>query len=438
MLAHRYALIHQRILRHELFRPTDLGHSRSSKAVLQHKLTPVESLLGKSSAQTASSTLLLLGILIQIEEGQYYLEDPSGQVLLSFQDCIAVDGFFVTESCILLVEGNFQDGILYVQRMGHPLLETRETSLKSIQQQVFHPSFALKNNTMPESDSSIVLLADLHLDQPSVLQQLEGLLATYENYSPYRLPLFCFQGNFLSTDPALRSSNQNTSIRQALEELATLIAKYPNLARNAHFVLVPGPNDGVGHVLPLPPLTAPQSFGQKVTHVHWGSNPTRITWSGREMVVFRYDLLHLLQREQVLLQEKATPEELNDEDAMHRRQPHCRLVKTILDQGHLVPVQNVPVYWNYDHALSLYPLPDSLVLAGDASSAYHEVYGGCDVIHPGSLAGQGSYAVYSPTVKDRNDRDNDDDDDDDSIDSHVQAQRVELCQLGDENGRQCD
>jgi hypothetical protein len=76
------------------------------------------------------------------------------------------------------------------------------------------------------------------------------------------------------------------------------------------------------------------------------------------------------------------------------------------------------------------------VLAGDASSAYTEVYGGCDVIHPGSLAGQGSYAVYSPTVKDRNDKDNDDDDDDDSIDSHVQAQRVELCQLGDENGRQ--
>jgi DNA polymerase epsilon subunit 2 len=185
-------------------------------------------------------------------------------------------------------------------------------------------------------------------------------------------------------------------------------------------------------------LTAPVSFGQKVTHVHWGSNPTRITWSGREMVVFRYDLLHLLQREQVLLQDKATLDECNDDDAMHRRQPHCRLVKTILDQGHLVPVQGVPVYWNYDHALSLYPLPDALVLAGDASSAYHEVYGGCDVIHPGSLAGQGSYAVYSPTVKDRNggsDNADNADDDDNSIDSHVEAQRVELCQLGDDNGR---
>jgi DNA polymerase epsilon subunit 2 len=430
MLANRYALIHQRILRHELFRPTDLGHSRS-KAVLQHKLTPVESLLGKTSAQTTSSTLLLLGILIQIEEGQYYLEDPSGQVLLSFQDAVPVDGFFVTESCILLVEGTFQDEILYVQRMGHPLLETRETALKSIQQQVFHPSFALKPNNALESESSIVLLSDLHLDQPRVLQQLEGLLATYENYTPYRLPLFCLMGNFLSTDPALRSGNQHTSIRQALEELANLIGKFPNLARNAHFVIVPGPNDGAGHVLPLPPLSAPQTFKQKVSHVHWGSNPTRITWSGREMVVFRYDLLHLLQREQILLQDnnKATIDDM-DEDALHRRQPHCRLVKTILDQGHLVPVQGVPVYWNYDHALSLYPLPDALVMSGDASAPYHEVYGGCDVIHPGSLVGQGSFAVYSPFV---NDEDNDDDD---STDSHVPTNRVELCHLGEDTGRQ--
>lgn len=443
MLSQRYALVHQRILRNELFRPTELGHAQRKATALQHKLTPIESLLGKT-AQNTSNTLLLLGILVQVEEGHYYLEDPSGQVLLSFQDAAPVDGFFVTEHCILLTEGTFQDGIFYVQRMGHPLLETRETSLQAIQQQVFHPSFALHSNkttsAVVNNDASVVTLSDVHLDQPRVLQHLEGLLATYENYSPRRLPLFLFMGNFLSmpADFSGRSSSSggsggHMSMRQAMEELANLVAKFPNLARHAHFCLIPGPNDGVGHVLPFPPLPVQPAVQNKVAHVHWGSNPCRITWNGRELVAFRYDLLHVLQREQVLLQDAINYADDNDdddmdEDAKHRRQPHCRLVKTVLDQGHLIPVQGVPVYWNYAHALQLYPLPDALVLGGDhVPVPYHEVYGGCDVIHPGSLHdSDGSYAVYAP------DRDNDDEH---SANCEFAATTVEFCQLGDDSSR---
>ncbi len=41
------------------------------------------------------------------------------------------------------------------------------------------------------------------------------------------------------------------------------------------------------------------------------------------------------------------------------------LCATLLQQSHLcpVPLEAQPVFWNYDHALHLYPIPDVLVLA---------------------------------------------------------------------------
>lgn len=41
------------------------------------------------------------------------------------------------------------------------------------------------------------------------------------------------------------------------------------------------------------------------------------------------------------------------------------LCATLLQQSHLcpVPLESQPVFWNYDHALHLYPIPDVLVLA---------------------------------------------------------------------------
>lgn len=42
-----------------------------------------------------------------------------------------------------------------------------------------------------------------------------------------------------------------------------------------------------------------------------------------------------------------------------------QFVKTILSQGHLTPLSLYvsPVYWAYDYALRVYPVPDMLVVA---------------------------------------------------------------------------
>ena len=377
MLAQRYALVHQRLLRHDLFRPSQLGHeARTSSG--QHQLTPIESLLGKKSL---AKTFLLLGILIQIEEGSYYLEDPTGQIPVSFHDATAVDDFFVTEHCILLVEGSFHDGTLYIQRVGHPLLETRDVSIAAMQQQLAHPLFA-KPVAPDGDDPTFVIMSDVHLDQPRVLQQLESLFATYEKVSSAKLPLFVLMGNFSST---CRDS-------PPMDELASVLSAFSNLSKNAHFVLVPGPNDSPQQVLPLPPIAARLA---RVANVHMATNPSRIFYKGRELVLFCYNTLHLLQRKQIMLPSiELKDSDSLDEDANQPRQ-HTRLIKTLLDQAHLLPLQGVPIFWNYDHALRLYPLPDALILGGDAvKESFHEIYGGCHVMHAGSMGDNGSYAVF--------------------------------------------
>jgi DNA polymerase epsilon subunit 2 len=263
-----------------------------------------------------------------------------------------------------------------------------------MQQQLSHPHYVQRIGSESDEDEepTFVILSDVHLDQPRVLQQLEALLATYENYSPSRLPLFVFMGNF---------SSSTTRTAPPLDELATVLSAFANLSKHAHFVLVPGPNDSAQQVLPLPPLSAKMP---RVAHVHWATNPSRIYYKGREVALFCYNVLHTLQRKQICLPvvpQSSAETDLNDsmddeEKSSHERHLHQRLVRTLLDQGHLLPVQGIPVFWNYDHALRLYPLPDALILGGDAvKDGFHEVYGGCDVVHAGSLANDsGNYAIY--------------------------------------------
>ena len=128
MFAQRYALIQQRILRNELFQPKLIvtrGPSTSTSQTKNnnnasaaggggetHTLTPVESLLGRSGVR------YLLGMIVQVEEGKYYLEDHTAQVPLNFSQASLLTDGFVTENCIVLVEGEAIDGVLHVHNMG--------------------------------------------------------------------------------------------------------------------------------------------------------------------------------------------------------------------------------------------------------------------------------------------------------------------------------
>ena len=56
-------------------------------------------------------------------------------------------------------------------------------------------------------------------------------------------------------------------------------------------------------------------------------------------------------------------------------------------QAHLspLPLHVVPIYWNYDHVMRLYPLPD-LVVVADKQSSYTHTNSECTIINPVSDA----------------------------------------------------
>ena len=403
-MAQRYALIHQRLMRNDLFRTNDLHNKRK----VQHRIAPVESLIGHASDD---EKILLLGIISETDEKVFHLEDPTGSIRVSFAQAQKMGSFFLTEHNIVLATGFVHEDVFYIDEIGNPFWEERSISLKAIQQHVSHPLF--NHSNLPEDDAPMVLLSDVHLDQPRTLQQLEGLLASYEPFAAHALPLFVFMGNFCS------QPSQLDQVRQGLDQLALLIHRFQNLRDNAHFVLVPGPNDGVTPVLPYVPLKS-RNLQHRVKNVHFASNPCRLRWKGQETTIFRYDLLSLFQQRQIRLPEKTDPGE--------HLEAHCRMIRTILDQGHLIPISNVPVFWNFDHTLRLYPLPDTLVLGGDNAEAYSEVYGGCRVIHPGTFLDGGSYAEFAPS-NDLLDYENDDEVLEDAEDSIVTFRKI----VGDAN-----
>lgn len=101
--------------------------------------------------------------------------------------------------------------------------------------------------------ATFIVLSDVHLDDPQVMKHLDILFQGFESVLP---SLFVLMGDFLSGSVGGGAgSNSLQDFKEYLDELATLILKYPRLAEFSKFVLVPGPNDpGSSRALPRHPV----------------------------------------------------------------------------------------------------------------------------------------------------------------------------------------
>ncbi|KAL9179655.1 hypothetical protein ACHAXT_008945 [Thalassiosira profunda] len=378
MFAQRYALVRQRILRQDVFRPTLVRGRAAQNAGGTHALTPVESLLGRGGVR------YLLGMIVQVEEGKYYLEDHTAQVPLNFSQASLLTDGFVTENSIVLVEGEAVDGVLHVHNMGSPIVENRADAVGSIGLQntdIFDSIGSLSElEKLQEQeiehgeDGTFVILSDVHLDSPSVLEKIERMLEGYGDFEP--LPIFVFMGNFSSRPLDARAA------MGCFDDLANVIGKFPSVARDGRFVFVPGPNDP-WHQRSAAPRTHPERLhGQFEVE----ATPAGCGTSRRRSSFFRDDLVGKMRRHCLL-----EPREDNDDDGddemlgevSGQRRLSRHAIKTVLDQGHLspLPLSASPVYWKHDHSLRLYPFPDALVV-GDRVDQYYENYEGCDAVNP--------------------------------------------------------
>ncbi|KAL1130189.1 hypothetical protein AAG570_013127 [Ranatra chinensis] len=378
----RYTVLQQKTLRNKLFRSTTQGNS-------QFRLCTIDSLL---SVTSSVNNIIVLGMIAQLKEEKYYLEDPTGIVPLDLAETIYHDGLFA-ETCFVLVEGCYRDGILFVKAIGLPPREPSDVS------RIYFGSpnsfggpldLHIRNNRKllniekRRTDSMFVFISDIWLDQPKVLEKLEML---FDGYSQTPPTAFILMGNFLSGQ---KGSQHFSALRSGFRSLGDIISQYSELANNSKFILVPGPIDlPNANILPRPefPDTLVAELKNRLKHLTLASNPCRIRYCTQEIVLIRENILTKLCRNSIHFPEtKDIP---------------LHFVKTIICQSHLAPLSlNVcPLYWGYDAALQLYPCPDMIVV-GEQQKPFSVCYNDCNVINPGSFSkGEFTFKVYYPATK---------------------------------------
>lgn len=236
--------------------------------------------------------------------------------------------------------------------------------------------------------------------------------------------------------------------KEHFDALAAVLAEFQQLIAHTSLVFVPGDNDAwpsafsAGAATPLPRKPVPALFTNRVRRavaeanrevwgpgkakgkegeIVWASNPSRLCWFGvrGEMAILRDDLAGRLHRTSIRfgkpdndddaeeLPDANASTNIDDESQEHMdldlaqvastaerqasldsdTQTARALTRTILSQSHMspFPLSVRPLHWDYAHALNLYPLPTSLILADAEAPAYVVKYCGCTVMNPGPL-----------------------------------------------------
>ncbi|ATY58980.1 DNA polymerase epsilon subunit [Cordyceps militaris] len=304
------------------------------------------------------------------------------------------------------------------------------------------------------SRGRVVVIGELNLDQPRALQALRKILALYGAEPVGCAPVaFVLAGNFTQHAVMARGGSSGGSIeyKEYFDALASALADFPTLLQTSTFIFVPGDNDGwvsaftAGASTPVPRHPVPDLFTSRVRRAFatanaeagaaargvpgsavWASNPARVSLFGpnHELVLFRDDMSARLRRTSVRLKkdtygsgtaaetDNAQTQAVAAPDSMDPTQEAPavtttttslpqdvrsaqKLVKTLLDQGHLAPFRTAtrPIHWDFASALHLYPLPTAMVLVDASAPPFCVTYEGCHVMNPGTVLVPGRKAV---------------------------------------------
>lgn len=394
----RYQLILQRLKRNPMFNPPAVL-TASNNNETYHKLMTTDSLKsidlearGSSGYEEGESNMLVLfGMISQIREGVFYLEDTTGNVPLDLNRAQITCGMFV-ETTMVLAQGIYNGNAFEVKVLGFPPLEGRETSLGLFRSTNFFGGTynyrqheELLQLEKSNQDAMMVVMSDVWLDQPKVLRKLREM---FEGYSQQGMLPNCFVliGDF-SREP-YGSDNGYITLRDHFQELANILIHYPMISKHSQFIFVPGPKDpGPADVIPRPPLSQvlTQPIRDVLKHVTFTSNPCRLRYGTQEIVIFRENLVSKMRRHCIINPDMNVSSSIS-----------THLVRTILDQSHLCPLPHHlrPSYWGYDHSLRLYPLPSSVIIA-DKYEPFDIDMDGVSCFNPGSfLSTDFSFVVY--------------------------------------------
>lgn len=395
----RYELMLSKTLRNERFKPPLSGVSAVSKKSTYFELTGVESL------RAGQNEKLVLGMLTQLEENSWFLEDTNGAIRLDLSQVSTTAGFHTDGSFVIaqgvLHEEESSDPIFMVSAMGTPPLEEREQTIDVLgkdanlfggQFDLFHTETLLELEKAAV-DSIFLFLSDVALDNSPVLAGLRHLFQGYleDNVVPTVIVLM---GSFLS-HPFGQKGSDIEVLQEGFSQLGEMIkTDFPQLAESSTFVLIPSTNDaGPGNVLPRPSLpkfiTRGLITALGAKNVHLATNPCRIRYMTQELVFMRDDIM------QKMVRHCSIKPDFNESGLMCEH-----LFKTLVDQSYLCPLPLTarPLLWAHHHSLWLFPTPHVVVTA-DKVDGFICHYGGSLGLNPGSFSTDFSFQVYLPAER---------------------------------------
>ncbi|KAK9464513.1 DNA polymerase alpha/epsilon subunit B-domain-containing protein [Lipomyces arxii] len=424
VLQSRYHLLYHRLLRSEEFQPPSF---HSSNAGNWHAISQIKNLLGRHG-----KSFLLLALLVKGSNGNWWAEDPSGRVELEFKDSIAGAGYFV-EGCILLFDGVYnREEKFYVRSVRHPPCEPRDKSreaygyldfmgiggIGSTPDGRFDKDIELKMlaEEQRRPDTNIVVLGcDLFLDQVKTIEALNKVFSLMEDALPLAIVL---SGSFISLP--FCDNGASSLYKESFDHLAEVLSQYPKLCASTTFIFVPGNNDpwgstaSAGGPIFWPQRSIPEIFTNQVRRTlkksFWASNPCRICYFSQEILICRDDMASRLRRNGLVLKTqsisaaKEDTTEIIDQPTQENSDTQVdddylteysevrteedieteKMVQTVLDQGHISPWATTlrPSLSEYEHVLSLAPLPTTVILCDPTSALYQHAYNDCGVMNP--------------------------------------------------------
>ncbi|KAL6950743.1 hypothetical protein ACO0QE_000024 [Hanseniaspora vineae] len=305
----------------------------------------------------------------------------------------------------------------------------------------------------------VFLGGNLFLDELKTFQALAKMLEALDDNPPIAI---VFNGSFSSVPvyPSLSSKHNSLSAeyKNNFDTLASLLSGFKNLTNYTELIFVPGPNDPWGTMASLgsksntwPQLPIPSFFTEKMKKVSkrckFVTNPFKIAYLSLEMMIVRDEVYERMKSQNIVfpypeqIADRANREaaqrsstqtpskhtsdsDIDDENPIEDLTANLQIndlikksdqapvkiaearkvVKTILDQGHISPFlpSARPINWDLDHTMHMYPLPSFISLCDTSANRFDVTYNGCKVINPGTFFGERRkihYTEYVPSLR---------------------------------------
>lgn len=399
----RFNIVKQRILK----------QLRSESNETTSKITTLTSIKSMKGINSPNMERYVFGLITEMSEGIYSLEDPEEFITLDFSNLKESPNDFIMEGGLFLLKGICLGSRFLVQSISSVPCEKRKETMSMLTHpdiseatNFAEPLHELKQMELQAKNARFVIVSEVWLDQPQILERLKTLFDGFNAQGS--LPeLFIFIGPF-SSNPPKDGPRAWSHYQDLFDDFAEFIERIKNV-RQCRFVFVPAGNDPgfVDSMLPRPAIPEPIFDAWKRAKFDFvlTSNPCRIVYFSQEIVIFKNEITQQMRTKSLnshLIEKKEAEEdfELTTKQEI-KLTDYQKSLKSFLDQSTLSPfsISNQTVLWDSDHSLSLYPIPDVLIVA-ERQNCYEFAYEDCKCANPGSFpSSEGSFLLYSPAQK---------------------------------------